>query len=37
MDHVRLDPARFKPARQPKAVAAGFEGRRGAPYRRYDL
>src|SRR5580693_6378605 len=28
MDHVRLDPARFKPARQPKAVAAGFEGKR---------
>jgi hypothetical protein len=28
MDHVRLDPARFKPARQPKAVAAGFESKR---------
>ena len=28
MDHVRLDPARLKPARQPKAVAAGFEGQR---------
>jgi len=28
MDHVRLDAARRKPARQPKAVAAGFEGNR---------
>src|SRR5580700_2557992 len=28
MDHVRLDPARFKPARQPKAIAAGFESKR---------
>jgi hypothetical protein len=26
--HVRLDPARLKPARQPEAVAAGFEGNR---------
>src|SRR6266478_7908196 len=28
MDHVRLYPARLKPARQPEAVAAGFEGNR---------
>ena len=28
MDHVNLDPTRRKPARQPKAVAAGFEGKR---------
>src|SRR5207248_9359828 len=28
MDHVSLDAARRKPARQPKAVAAGFEGKR---------
>ena len=28
MDHVRLDPTRLKPARQPEAVAAGFEGQR---------
>ena len=28
MDHVRLDPARIQPARQPEAVAAGFEGQR---------
>jgi hypothetical protein len=28
MDHVRLYPARLEPARQPKAVAAGFEGKR---------
>src|SRR5437868_8596624 len=28
MDHVSLYPARRKPARQPKAVAAGFEGKR---------
>src|SRR6201993_5286386 len=28
MDHVRLDASRLKPARQPEAVAAGFEGRR---------
>src|ERR1700740_2448905 len=28
MDHVRLDTARGKPARQPEAVAAGFEGKR---------
>jgi hypothetical protein len=28
MDHVRLDPACLKPARQPEAVAAGFEGQR---------
>ena len=28
MDHVRLDTTRRKPARQPKAVAAGFEGNR---------
>src|SRR6185369_6554390 len=28
MDHVRLDATRRKPARQPKAVAAGFKGKR---------
>src|SRR5690348_7288020 len=28
MDHVRFDPTRLKPARQPEAVAAGFEGKR---------
>src|SRR5256714_10607397 len=28
MDHVRLDTTRRKPARQPEAVAAGFEGNR---------
>jgi len=28
MDHVRLHPTRRKPARQPEAVAAGFEGQR---------
>src|ERR1700720_1388137 len=28
MDHVRLYPARLEPARQPEAVAAGFEGKR---------
>jgi hypothetical protein len=28
MDHVCLYPARLEPARQPKAVAAGFEGQR---------
>jgi hypothetical protein len=28
MDHVSLDTTRRKPARQPKAVAAGFEGNR---------
>src|SRR5690349_13297696 len=28
MDHVSLDAARLKPARQPEAVAAGFEGNR---------
>src|ERR1700757_4468211 len=28
MDHVRLDATRRKPARQPEAVAAGFEGER---------
>src|ERR1700760_2804945 len=28
MDHVCLDSARRKPARQPEAVAAGFEGQR---------
>jgi hypothetical protein len=28
MDHVRFDPARLKPTRQPEAVAAGFEGKR---------
>jgi hypothetical protein len=28
MDHVSLDATRLKPARQPKAVAAGFEGNR---------
>jgi hypothetical protein len=27
MDHVRFDPTRRKPARQPEAVAAGFEGK----------
>jgi hypothetical protein len=27
-DHVRLDPACRKPARQPEPVAAGFEGQR---------
>src|SRR5215472_18701126 len=28
MDNVRLDPTRRQPARQPEAVAAGFEGNR---------
>src|SRR5260370_33296698 len=28
MDHVRFYPARLEPARQPEAVAAGFEGNR---------
>src|SRR5215467_814808 len=28
MDHVRLDPSRLQPARQPEAVAAGFESQR---------
>jgi hypothetical protein len=28
MDHMRLDPTRLKPARQPEAVATGFEGNR---------
>jgi hypothetical protein len=28
MDHVRLNATRLEPARQPKAVAAGFEGNR---------
>ena len=28
MDHVSLDVTRLKPARQPEAVAAGFEGKR---------
>jgi hypothetical protein len=28
MDHVRFDPTRRKPARQPEAVATGFEGQR---------
>ena len=28
MDHVRLDATRLEPARQPEAVAAGFEGNR---------
>src|ERR1700746_69921 len=28
MDHVRLYSTRRKPARQPEAVAAGFEGQR---------
>src|SRR5580704_6641621 len=28
MDHVSLDATRLKPARQPKAVAAGLEGNR---------
>src|SRR5262249_33286835 len=26
MDHVRLDPARIQPTRQPEAIATGFEG-----------
>ena len=26
MDHVRLNPTRLQPARQPEAIAAGFEG-----------
>src|SRR6202048_4479508 len=26
MDHVRFDPASLEPARQPEAIAAGFEG-----------
>src|ERR1700730_9744639 len=28
MDHMRLHPTRLKPARQPEAIAAGFEGQR---------
>src|SRR5246127_4030406 len=28
VDHVRLDASRLEPARQPEAVAAGFEGKR---------
>jgi hypothetical protein len=28
MGRVRFDPTRLKPARQPEAVAAGFEGKR---------
>jgi hypothetical protein len=28
MDHVRLDATRRQPARQPAAVATGFEGNR---------
>src|SRR5947209_17478835 len=28
MDHMRLHPARPKPARQPEAVSTGFEGKR---------
>jgi hypothetical protein len=28
MDDVRFYPTRLKPARQPEAVAAGFEGKR---------
>ena len=28
MDHVGLDATRIQPARQPEAVAAGFEGKR---------
>jgi hypothetical protein len=28
MDHVRLDATRLEPARQPEAVATGFEGQR---------
>src|SRR6266850_6512180 len=32
LDHVRLHPARLKPARQPEAVAAGFEGQRNPRY-----
>src|SRR6516225_9641552 len=30
VDHMRLDTPRRKPARQPEAVAAGFEGRRNS-------
>src|SRR4029077_1924150 len=30
MDHMRLDATRRKPARQPEAVAAGFEGQRNS-------
>src|ERR1700751_3202415 len=30
MDHVRLNATRLEPARQPEAVAAGFEGERNA-------
>ena len=39
MDHMRLDPTRTQPPRQPEAVAAGFEGKRNpcdmgtGPYR----
>src|SRR5207253_3923635 len=39
MDHVRLSPARIRPARQPEAVTASFEGQRNprdrftGPYR----
>src|SRR6478609_500478 len=28
MDHMRLHPTRPQPARQPEAIAAGFEGQR---------
>src|SRR6202043_3581269 len=31
MDHMRLDPTRTQPPRQPEAVAAGFEGQRNPP------
>jgi hypothetical protein len=30
MDHVRLDATRRKPARQPEAVAGGFESQQSA-------
>jgi hypothetical protein len=36
MDHVSLDAARLKPARQPEAVAAGFEGKRNPRDRAAD-
>src|ERR1700751_1547660 len=34
LDHVRLNATRLEPARQPEAVAAGFEGERNARDRR---
>jgi hypothetical protein len=30
MDHVRFHPTCLEPTRQPKAVAAGFEGKRNS-------